>query len=245
MRLLVVPKRMKVGKMTDIYLYCVLSLLSFLVFGCRNSVKSPVRTDKIFANYYIRYQEDVKQFKAQATFFAGDSLPTARAKVFLEGVSLNNEAMSRKQLNENLIRYELVSKREFSAPYAFRYHDDGRNLREFSINLETFGVFSVKDSKISQSIGGRIELENGNLKAGEKLIILLIDQNNKTSTQSFSGPLDNSLYIIGEEHVKQLAPGPASLYLVKRSDQMTREGTTEISATIEYYSAVQEFEILE
>ncbi len=245
MRLLVLTLIMKVRKMTDIFTYCSFFLLCIGVISCREAVIEQETTAKVFANYYVRYQQAEEKVKAQASFLSGDSIAVAQPKIFLGGVSFQGQAMQSRELRSDLTRYELDATTEFNPPFQFKFKDDGRKTQEFLLNLETFTDFSVKDKKVSKSEGGEVLLDRGALQSGERLIFLLIDHKNKTSTQTFDGPLAQSQFVIPKEKLAALAAGKAQLYIVKRKDERIKRSNMEISATIEYYSTSKEFEILE
>ena len=82
-----------------------LLMATLLVTGCK---RDPKVSTKLFADFFVRYLQDVAEMKAQASFNEGDSLTTASPKTIQGGVAFQGSGMEMRSVQNTLVRYTKI-----------------------------------------------------------------------------------------------------------------------------------------
>ena len=227
-----------------------------IVIGCQNTPstpnaptpdQAPTSPDKVlpvFANYYIRYIEDDRLLRAEASFKEGENASKSQPITFKGGVAFMSSGMQAKKLNEQLIRYEYLQKVDFPKDeFRFNFKDKKEQEHLFNIGLTPIVDFEVKKASISSGL--RIDLKTEPLTSDETLIAILTDTNGNPTTIEQKGPTETSIIQFSlQPHQSSLSPGKATISLIRKKTKRSKKDNYNHSATAEYYSKPKNLSII-
>ncbi len=220
-----------------------LLFLTLLFCNCQPEPE-PDQGPMLFADFFIRYLDDEKELKAQASFLEGDSIDSAIPKTFEGGVAFQGSGMEMKKIQDKLIRYSLVQEMNYQDSFRFKFNNDLGNPEIYSIAMSPITDFFLK-GPISKSKGMTIVVNGGVLNPGENLVLLFSDEKNQARTINVIGPVANVEYHFGPDQLRNLTIGPGQLYLVKKQLKDEKTTTREIRTEIEFYTKAIEVEVEE
>lgn len=222
---------------------CCLFALFLLGSACKKARTYEDNT-RLFSEYFVRYLEAERQIKAYATFFEGDSLPTAVPKAFLGGVSLQGSAMEARNLMDKATRYTITRTGDYTEAFEFKYKDDQRVENSHTISMSPIKNFVVAP-QIHKSEGLTLTVEGGELSKEESLVLLFNNENNKASSITITGPSQGIEHRIPADNLNGLNTGKCQLYLVKKKNELFESPDTYTVSSIEFYSNTVEVEVVE
>ncbi len=223
--------------MKFIKLFIVFSVL--FLFACNADQKEPTAEGYIFSSYYFRYLEPEQQLKAEATYRQGDSIQSAKAKVF-NGVFFGDQEMTFKKLSDTNQRYILDAKKEYpSDPLTFSFINDKGHKEEQSFSLSPIKNLSA-NGPVSKSNGCTLSWEGDALGADESVVCLFTDTANKTTSTIIKGPSVGAAINIPAAKLEALTVGAGEVYLVRKKRSRKVLDNRQSFAQMEYYSSTLE-----
>ncbi len=232
-------------KMHPMKFFLPFCLLAIWLFAACQPNQNATTEETLFEEYYIRFLEPEKELMAYATFQEGDSLESAKAKIFFGGVSFQGSGMQVRNLPKGIVRYTYKLKSaNYQPPFKFRYKNDLGEQVEEIVQMQGIGKFEVTDS-ISQRKGMNLIIENGNLSENEQFILLFTDQTKRAFSIPIMGPTARNNYRLQASQISKLSKGKGQLYLVKKQNITREEGNRSISCNIEYYSNTIDIEVFD
>ncbi len=220
------------------YAFLVL-LLPFL--ACQTTTTEKEKDEKLFINYYARYLQNDRLFKAEVDFFKGDSVQTAQP-TSMPVVRFQGGAMQLKNLPERPARYKAERQGDFQSQIQFKYEDEQGQDHLSDFQLDPVESFLFKGD-ISQSKGFTLVWKGQPLKAGEKLLLLFGDKTNKAASTQIKGPTSRSEATFEGDFLKDLQTGPGVLLLVRTKEGKIAEEKRFINYELSYYSSPQDISI--
>ncbi len=229
--------------------FLLISLFAGIVFFTSNCAsdkaeKITLSSKKIFANYYIRYEEDEESLKAEANFQEGDSLQNRTSKQFTS-VLLNNKEMGLNEVNPQKPYYQLNIISPLDKEVRFRFINDSGHREEDVIEFARVKNFSV-NAPFKRSEDNQLQWNGSPLAERESLVLLFTNEKNRTTSLILKGPTTSSQIKIPAQKLKGLQAGPNNLYLVRKNRSMgDTKSNRVITAVTEYYSSTIAVEVME
>jgi len=220
--------------------------LGFFILSCNNAGTSSSEEGSkgtIFTEFHVRYMEEDQSLRADAIFYEGKSVQTAKPKSFSK-VLFDGAAMSNKRIGEKMIRYRRNYKRAYPNQHTYVIQQKGTDDLSFSFEMSKPDSIQM-DGNLSKQDGMRITWKDGLLQAGETLVILISDENNNSSSVNIQGPRPKNEAVLPGQSFKNLDPGKGQLALIKKRNQKQKEEPFSIDSVIEYYSDYFDLEIVE
>ncbi len=226
-------------------LYIIPFFALFLFFACKADQKpSSPKVSFISSSYYLRYLEEEKELKTEATFRQGDSLENAAAKIY-SGVFFNNKEMAFKKLSDANQRYVLNTTGDFpSKNLVFSFINDKGQKESQSFSFSSMKNLATK-GLVSKSKGVTLTWEGEALTDQESVICLFSDGNNRTTNTVLKGPTEGAQINIPSEKLSALTAGEGKLYLVRKNRVRKDETNRSSFAVLEYYTAPIDIEVSE
>lgn len=233
---------MSIVKKISIFLTVLILLLSWC-FSCKFTKKESIQTDALQIDYYVRYLQSGKQLKAEISFAEVDSIQKIMPKKMSE-VLFQNLALDGKKLPKKY-RYELTTETVEKEHYSFTYRLDSRLSSTQEIIITPIADFSIKKDKVSLNAGTKVKVMGKPLQENESIILLISDENNKTSTLKIDTLSTNKEIVVQPEQLNSLKLGKGTIYLVRR--QITKEKSNHVQLTglTEYYTTAKNIEIIQ
>ncbi len=218
-----------------------LALSIVLGFSSCNSVDKG--QSAVYGSFFIRYMEEGGWLQSNVSFFEGDTIASARPKIWKGGVSLLGSAMDARRLPGDEIRYITDRQIDFITDYTFRFSDDQAALREVKTNIQPVNPMSIK-APASKSAGLIFEHGGKSLESGESIVILLSDELGQTFTIEVNGPQPGNSIVWNGGQVERIPPGTFQWYAVRKNQKQFKDGYMDFSIETEYYSKPVSVEIL-
>lgn len=227
-----------------------LLLITSLLLGClccspERELSEEQQAEKLYAEYYIRYLQDKKQLKAEATFKRSIDVDSARSIEPNGSIFLQNVQLTPVRIDKRNLRYQKEFNRVFEPEYNFKFVDDDEQVINHNIKMTSIPKFSIESNIGSKANGINIQWEGENLKKNEQLIILLSDANDKTSSFVIEGPTSKSSCVFPSTRMDALSNGKGYLYLVKTQKTEVEKEDMLIHTVVEYYSDKMNIEIVD
>lgn len=211
-----------------------------LMAGCKSDQKA---SSKLFADFFVRYLQDVAEMKAQASFNEGDSLTTAMPKTIQGGVAFQGSGMEMRTVQNSLVRYTIQRRSLFNPPFNFSYQGSNGEMQSYTVPLLGIDSFYVRgDASISK--GMTLVLKGAPYTPEEGLVLLFSDSNNNAQSLSFKGFSGNELFIPAE-NLTILKPGTWKLYLVRKISKIESTPTSNILGAGEFYTRTIDIDVKE
>ncbi len=221
------------------YSAIAITAILFTALACRSGDSGPA----IYGSFFVRYMESGRQLKANASFFEGDTLATARPKVWDGGVAFLGSAMDVRDLAGTELRYVAERQIDFLEEYAFRFSDDRGKIQELKAVVNRIDNLAFKAPASKQS--GLIFTHGGPpLEKGENLILLISVPSGQTRTISLNGPQPGNEIILPADDAALLPAGKLQWYAVRRKKLEFKEGRFDYAVETEYYTAQTEVEVM-
>ncbi|MCB0552002.1 MAG: hypothetical protein KDD02_00510 [Phaeodactylibacter sp.] len=217
-------------------------LVLVLATACQRNSEDQ-KKPQLFAELFVRYLEAERELKATATFFEGDSIQTASPKTFSGGVSFQGSGMEARPLPGGVVRYTLQQNADYSAAFPFRFPSNNGQKQEYTLAMLPIDTFYIIDGKASKSQGMSLYAQGGQLQAGESLVFLFNDANNRAYSFTLEGPTNGEEYRISAQQLEGLEPGPHQLYLVRKKRMAEKKPGVSILADVEFYTRLVEVEV--
>ncbi len=216
-----------------------ISFLALFVLGlaaCQPAAEKP--GPLLFGEFYMRYLSSERNFKAEATFFRGDSLVDAKPLALPQGVSVQGHAMEARSLVNDITRYQYKGAMDYPAEarFAFRTGEE-TEPRQLAFAMAPLGRFSVPGG-VSRQKGFTLQAEGSRLNPDESLVLLFADPNNKANTIILKGPTKSERHVFQGKQVADFSLGTHQLYLVKKKTTARAQDDLRAQATLEYFSDV-------
>lgn len=207
--------------------------ITTLLTACGNQ-PSPT----LHVNVYCRYDQQEGKIRAEATYFEGDTLRTARAKVFQSGVSFLGSGMEARNLPDGTVRYETERSINLPEQLPLFFKENPNREKTILLPLHPISDFGFDSEVVSKSEGATLRFGGEPLSDAEKLILLFTDANQQNVSVEINGPVNSGEIKISPQSISTLVPGPAELYLVRTNLKQSREDHHEISLQTEFYSKI-------
>lgn len=217
-----------------------LLMATLLVTGCK---RDPKVSTKLFADFFVRYLQDVAEMKAQASFNEGDSLTTASPKTIQGGVAFQGSGMEMRSVQNTLVRYTMHRRSLFNPPFNFSYQGTNGEIQSYTVPLLGIDSFYVRGD-VSITKGMTLVMKGAPYTPEEGLVLLFSDSNNNAQSLSFNGFSGNELFIPAEK-LAILTPGPWKLYLVRKISKIESTPATNILGAGEFYTRTIDIDVKE
>jgi len=229
-------------KKTSNFLIVSILLLSCLI-SCESSKKESIQSEKLQIDYYLRYLQSDKQVKAEISFSEIDSIkkiiPKRMNEVLFQGDALDGKRVL------NQYRYQTTQANDFSESYSFDYRLNGEETQKQPISIQPITDFTIKKNKISKTVGTTIILDANALEENEEIIVLISDEDNKTSTIKIKESSPDLMVKILPEQVSNLSSGKGTAYIVRKQLIEIDQPSAHVKGKTEYYTAVKALEIID
>jgi hypothetical protein len=227
--------------------YLLILSLMLCLMACQNESQNEAgqSAPTLFADVYIRYLDAQGQYTASASFKQGDSLETAQPVVLGQAVLFQGEEMKGRLLPQGLTRYRIDNKKPYQPQHTFAFTTPDGDKEQIELSLPPIDSFEIIGGQASLSEGMRIFLHGEQLAEEERLVFLFTDAENKAESITLPGPQFEDTIFLHQLRLRKLAPGPHTLYLVKKNNLESTQGNLSVRGALEYYSDVQPFEVVE
>ena len=220
--------------------------LVFLVFSCVDPGQTEEQSGKVWVDLYARYLVLDQQYKVEATFLKGDTLPAASSFRPEGAIFFGERDLRARQLSSDLIRYQLDFQGDFKAEESFRVEDKSLGLSDFEVSWKEVGTFSVKDGQMSKSTGGELLFDsNIDLADMDELVILITDADKQSESFYVEGPFSTDRIAIAPATLANLKAGSGSVYLVRKNKGTRIDKRTTLNYQVEFYSNTVDLTIVE
>ncbi len=226
----------------------IVYLVLFLaIFGCQSDIVESEKATQVWVDVYGRYLEGDQQYKFEATFLKGDTLPAATIIEPQGSLMIGGHEMKARQLSEELIRCFADFTGPYQAVQTLQLDDPEINFKSLRLNLPQTPAFSIAEAALSKATGGSLYLEEElEIKTGESLLVLISDPEKQAAKVEIPGPIKIKEIIIPAVQVQALNIGQGDVYLVyKRLIQNPPVDNVTVKGELEYYSLAQSLEIAE
>lgn len=218
-----------------------LALATVLVFSsCSSGDKDQ---SAVYGSFFIRYMEEGNWLQSNVSFYEGDTIASAKPKMWKGGLSLLGSAMDARQLPRDEIRYIADRQIDFITDYTFRFSDDQASLREVKTNIQPVTPMRLK-APASKRAGLIFEHGGKPLESGESIVVLLSDEQGQTYSIEVNGPQSGNSLVWTAGQVENIPPGIFQWYAVRKNQKQYQDGYMDFSVETEYYSIPMEVEIL-
>lgn len=211
------------------------------LFSCRQG-EDPGEDTPVYANLFVRYLQMEDELKVQASFREGDSLQTARPISIEGGVFFQGSSMPERNLQGQMIRYQLDRTGPYKGAFDFRLADEEGRRRSYSCRMTPVEDFRI-DNPIRSDRGATLTVVNGRLEAGESLVLLFTDEQNQAASLTIEGPTDTGSYQLTPAQLQNWGPGAGQLYLVKKQTRDFQDGHYQVRTEVEYYTRTALIEV--
>ncbi len=201
--------------------------------------------EKIFVNYYLRYDQTASTVNAEVTFYKGDSLLTAVPLTVKNGVFFEEGAMSEKDLGNRGIFYRSERNGAAKPFYVYKYNLPELGKQEFKQYLPYINDFKFKDNTISKHEGISVTYDTKPLEQGETLVAVVTDSKNVSAQADIEGPQATTTLSFKRPDLINLENGKGKVYLVRKKTIKKAEGKQHQIIQTEYYSPMKEILIVE
>lgn len=215
-------------------------ILTSVIYGC----DKPALVDT-FSELYVRYDADIKELKAEATFFEYSDGKKGEAKVFPSGVQFINSGMRTSELPNGVIRYYAGIAGLLPRETYFTWYGKKGLPNTIKAPITKINGFEIPGDSISLSDGISIYLNTSNLKGTEKLVLSISDTNGNVKNLETKGPTATTKFSIPGRELKGLSSGEAALYVVRSNSEEFNGETYTGVVTSEYYSFQRKIKIVE
>ena len=198
---------------------------------------------RLYGELYVRYLASERQLKAEASFLEGDSLADARPVSFEQGISFLGSGMVPRSLPGEVTRYQYQEKLDYPESFRFGLIPPQGERVEVEFSMEPLGDFTI-DGEVSKTSGFTLRAQGSTLSDEESLILLFSDANNKANTIILKGPSEKIQHTFLGKQLSGFALGKHQLYLVKKRQSTLENDWLSANAVIEYYTAIQQVDIL-
>lgn len=222
-----------------------LALMGLLIIGCQPDKAPEGPQPNTYADFFVRYIAPQAQLKATVAFREGDSLATAQPVEIPGGVTYQGEKLEARRLPGQQVRYQTDTRSAFVPQHRFQFKSTDGQDQDISLELSPIDSFSVIGGTASRSKGMKLYIKNEQIEAGESIVLLFSDANNKATTITLTNPTARDTFPIASVRLRKLEPGPYQIYLVKKQHQEIDLGRVKAKADIEYYTAEQAFVVTE
>ncbi|MCP3929173.1 MAG: hypothetical protein GY705_08745, partial [Bacteroidetes bacterium] len=202
------------------------------------------KSEKLFAELYVRYLENEKELKAQVVFFKGDSLENAQPASTDGRISFQGSEMLSRNLNGNTIRHTISFQSDYQETFTFQFQDLSSQIRKYEAGMSPIEGFIVKD-QISLSNGMQLILKGEKLSRDESLVLLFSNEKHQAHSIIVEGPTESIELDIPAHQVKEFPIGNGTLYLVKKQTRPIKENYVSGTSTIEFYTNAIDVEVVE
>jgi hypothetical protein len=213
--------------------------------ACQNEPAADEKPKTLFADFFVRYIEPQNEYKASASFLEGDSLGNAKSVAVSGAVHFQGKPLEGRRLPTDVVRYSTTYRRSYQATHRFKFTGPQGKAREAELLLPPIDTFEVINGRASLRDGMEVYLPDGALGDEERLVFLFSDENNKAHSITIPGPVRQDTFFLHPLRLRKLKPGPHTLYLVRKSSLQKGDQALKIRGEIEYYSDIQEFEVVE
>gem|GEM_PF-4068882 len=216
--------------------YALYSLLCVFCWSC--STDTAPKQITYMADLYTRYLVPEQQIKAEATFMTGDTLNHARPIAMPSSVYFNGKQMGQRHIGDKLIRYNYetiarpIDSAQFSWPHPF--HDGHIEVSFPMPPIDSFRL-SAKATYPQQWEATLLPP----LQAGEQVVIMLIDAEQKAFPLQAHGPQPLS-FVLSAPQSMAPAEGPMQYYFVRKYIYQQQAQDARITAILETYSVLKE-----
>lgn len=209
----------------------------YLFLGCilLAAACSSDQQPKIYGSFFVRYMEQSRQIIAHASFYEGDTLATARPKIWTGGVAFLGSSMDARNLQGSGIRYVAERQMDFMSDCVFRFTDDKGKMQEIKMKAGSMAKAGFKEP-VSKQSGLVFTYSGEKLKAGERIVLLLTDEQNQTQTLEFQGPQSSNDIVLSNDMATSVPLGKLQAYAVRTGKTELQQGRFDYLLESEYYT---------
>lgn len=197
---------------------------------------------KIYGSFFVRYMEQGRHTRAHANFYEGDTLATASPKTWTGGVAFMGSSMDARDLRGSGIRYVAERQMDFMSEYVFRFNDEKGKMQEVKMNAISMEKAGFKEP-VSKKAGLIFTYSGEKLKAGERIVLLLTDEQNQTQTLEFQGPQSSNDIILSNDMAASVPVGKLQAYAVRTGKTEFQQGRFDYLLESEYYTKATTVEV--
>ena len=193
-------------------------------------------SEKIFSNFYIRFDDNTGTVNAEAVFFKGDTLERATPFIPANGVFFDGGLMEQKDLGKRGIVFRSERSVDAKPYFTYAYKNIANKEETFEIKVPYLNNLRIDKSEVLLDSGFQLKWNGVPLLRNESLVLLLTDATQHDKNLEFQGPTTSSMIQIEASALQGLTPGTGSLAVVKKTDQLDRIGNNRRGYQAEFYS---------
>lgn len=200
------------------------------LFACKSD------NDKIFSNFYIRFDENSSTVSAEAVFFKGDTLDQAKPFIPTDGVFFDGGLMEQKDLGKRGIVFRSERSVEAKPYFTYSYKNLSNQVESFDLKIPYLNNLRIDNNEIQLDSGFVLKWDGVPLQSNESLVILLNDAQGNHKNIDFSGPTSSSSIRLAASAIANLTAGNGTVAVVKKTDELVRLENIRRGCQSEYYS---------
>lgn len=194
--------------------------------------------------YYIRFLQEEKETRAEASFFTGSNFEEAQARD-IEAITFQDRSMKAQNLGARGIRYFYRSRVPYNTTYKFTYNEKASSSQQRQFEMDGIEEFLIKEGKVDRSDGITLVWKGEALDSTQSMVLMFTDENKKASYTTIEGPTETPEIKINSDQLANLSPGKGELYLVKKQNRSVQEHQAMILASMEFYTRPIKIEVQE
>lgn len=230
---LVERQRYLYGNMKLIF-FSILTALAF--WAC----STPEMPKKRSLQAYVRYLDDTKRLRAEATF--SEANPHPQPVEMPDGVMFQGIPMKLRPLQG--ITYQTEYPAAHTQKYKFGWQDGPNQRQELELEMLPITRFRFDQEPISVRTPNTFRWDGGQVQPGEVMVFLWEHLDTReTVKMEIVQQLAGSEIKFPAVKLSELKPGKWTLYLVRKRLRKTTVGQVEASGITEFYSKTDTIEV--
>ena len=227
--------------------YFVLSCSVILIFlsACttKNSGKNPAtpQSETVYGNLYVRFIEDQKVVKAEASLARGISPEKAIPLEIEGGVSFQSSGMTKRSIRDKIIRYETTIPSDYFHPFQFGVKLNGEQ-HKLELDMTPLGDFFLPEKEQTED-NMVVVAQEGSLSMGEQMVFMVSDAENKAASIIVEGPHPDIKFFLNKQQLSSLKKGEGKMYIVKKQLSSIKRVPFDVVTELEYYTKAIDVEI--
>lgn len=217
------------------YLIWAVAICWLSATGCHSDKTQPSSPSPIVvASFYVRYLDDTRQIRPEASFSELGSDGKSIPKRF-ENVVFYGSPLSEKDFGNHGIRYLAEIEGEVDKEYFFEFWNKDFDKTKVPVSLTAVGRFAF-EGNVSKSKGATLKFQGLPFVKKESLVLIFTGEGNQSaSIEVFNFPKPGEVSI-RPESLAAVANGKNQVYLVRKNSSLTKTSSQEWNLQTEFYS---------
>lgn len=228
-------------KLAGLTLIFVMALL-LLLPSCRPAAAQQATQYQV--ELFVRYLEPEQAYKAEASVQSTKPGGTPQPSRFPSGITFGSQPLRPLRIGSGAERFLFSSNGAYQPNAAFNFVDEGGKKISIPVRLSPIQELRVNSPIAATGLLSFTAVASNRLQTGETLVALLTDARGQSFSLELAGPAVSDLFDVPLSAFGRVAPGRATLYVVKKLAQTTTpQAQWQVRLQAEYYSAVVELDI--